>query len=78
VKHVLAFDYGANSGRAILGSFDGNNLQLKEIHRFSNDPVMVGDTLYWDILRLYHEMKQGILKGYQEAQGNISSIGIDT
>jgi len=78
VKHVLAFDYGASSGRAILGSFDGNNLQLKEIHRFSNDPVMIGDTLYWDILRLYHEMKQGILKGYQETQGNISSIGIDT
>lgn len=78
MKHVLAFDYGASSGRAILGSFDGNRLQLKEIHRFSNDPVMVGNSLYWDILRLYHEMKQGILKGHQEVQGNISSIGTDT
>ena len=78
MRHVLAFDYGASSGRAILGSFDGGHLQLKEIHRFSNEPVMVGDSLYWDILRLYHEMKQGILKGHQEVQGNISSIGIDT
>ncbi len=78
MKNVLAFDYGAGSGRAILGSFDGNNLTLKEIHRFSNDPVRIGETLYWDVLRLYHEMKQGILKGYHETGGNISSIGIDT
>lgn len=78
MKHVLAFDYGASSGRAILGSFDGERVTLKEIHRFSNDPVMVGESLHWDILRLYHEMKQGILKGYKETDGNIDSIGIDT
>ena len=78
MRHILAFDYGASSGRAILGSFDGERLQLNEIHRFSNDPVMVGNSLHWDILRLYHELKQGILKGNQETQGNISSIGIDT
>lgn len=78
MRNVLAFDYGASSGRAILGSFDGERLQLKEIHRFSNDPVMAGNRLYWDILRLYHEMKQGILKAHREVQGNISSIGIDT
>lgn len=78
MKNVLAFDYGAGSGRAILGSFDGSNLILKEIHRFSNAPVRIGGTLYWDVLRLYHEMKQGILKGYYETGGNISSIGIDT
>ena len=51
MKHVLAFDYGASSGRAILGGFDGERLTLKEIHRFSNDPVMVGDSLHWDILK---------------------------
>ena len=78
MRHVLAFDYGASSGRAILGSFDGNRLQLSEIHRFSNDPVMAADSLYWDILRLYHEMKQGLLKGNQQTKGNISSLGIDT
>ena len=78
MRHVLAFDYGASSGRAILGSFDGNHLQLSEIHRFSNDPVMAAGGLHWDILRLYHEMKQGLLKGNQQTQGNISSLGIDT
>lgn len=78
MKNVLAFDYGASSGRAILGSFDGEKLTLKEIHRFSNDPVMVGESLHWDVLRLYHELKQGILAGYKETGGKIDSIGIDT
>lgn len=76
MKQVLAFDFGASSGRAILGSFDGEKIELKEIHRFSNDPVKVGNTFYWDILRLFHEIKQGILKAKQ--YGKIESIGIDT
>ncbi len=76
MKQVLAFDFGASSGRAILGIFDGEKITLKEIHRFSNDPVKVGHTFYWDVLRLFHEIKQGILKAKQ--YGNIDSIGIDT
>ena len=76
MKQVLAFDFGASSGRAILGSFDGEKITLKEIHRFSNDPVKVGNTFYWDVLRLFHEIKQGILKAKQF--GKIESIGIDT
>ena len=61
-KRVLAFDFGASSGRAIIGHFDGENIRLEEIHRFSNDPVQVGGTLYWDVLRLFYEIKQGIVK----------------
>ncbi len=76
MKKVLAFDFGASSGRAILGTFDGEKITLEEIHRFSNDPVKVGHTFYWDVLRLFHEIKQGILKAKQ--YGNIDSIGIDT
>ena len=76
MKQVLAFDFGASSGRAILGTFDGEKITLKEIHRFSNDPVKVGHTFYWDVLRLFHEIKQGILKAKQ--YGKIDSIGIDT
>ena len=38
---LLAFDYGASSGRAILGTFDGERLTLDEVHRFPNDPVTV-------------------------------------
>ena len=76
MKKVLAFDFGASSGRAILGTFDGNKITLKEIHRFSNDPVKVGGTFYWDVLRLFHEIKQGILKA--KAAGGFDSVGIDT
>lgn len=76
MKQVLAFDFGASSGRAILGSFDGETITLKEIHRFGNDPVKVGKTFYWDVLRLFHEIKQGILKAKQ--YGGFDSIGIDT
>ena len=76
MKRVLAFDFGASSGRAILGSFDGQKIELQEVHRFSNDPVQLGDTLYWDVLRLFHEIKQGILKAKQ--CGGFDSIGIDT
>lgn len=76
MKKVLAFDFGASGGRVMLGIYDGNSIQLKEIHRFSNDPVIVNKTMYWDILRLFHEIKQGLIKAKQES--DFDSIGIDT
>lgn len=75
-KNVLAFDFGASSGRAILGSFDGEKISLKEVHRFENDPVTINSTVYWDVLRLFYEIKTGIIKARDA--GGFSSIGIDT
>ena len=75
-KRVLAFDFGASSGRAIIGCFDGEKITLEEVHRFSNDPVSVGGTVYWDVLRLFYEIKQGIIKA--RMAGGFDSIGIDT
>ena len=75
-KSVLAIDFGASSGRAILGKFDGEKITLEEVHRFSNDPVKVGSTMYWDVLRLFYNIKQGIIKAKQA--GGFDSIGIDT
>lgn len=75
-KRVLAFDFGASSGRAIIGAFDGKKIELREVHRFSNDPVKINGTFYWDVQRLFFEIKQGILKAKED--GGFDSIGIDT
>lgn len=75
-KRVLAFDFGASSGRAIIGTLDNGKITLNEVHRFSNDPVTVNGTFYWDVLRLFHEIKQGLFKAKQA--GGFDSIGIDT
>lgn len=75
-KQVLAFDFGASSGRAILGRLEDGKIVMEEVHRFSNDPVQIGKTLYWDTLRQFYEIKQGMLKA--KLQGGFESIGIDT
>lgn len=75
-KRILAFDFGASSGRAMLGTLKDSKLEIKEIHRFSNDPVNIGKRYYWDVLRLFHEIKQGIVLANQA--GGFDSIGIDT
>ena len=75
---ILAFDFGASSGRAMLFQFDGENITIDEIHRFSNDPVTVNGSMYWDFLRLFFEIKQGILKCINGGHADIQAIGIDT
>lgn len=73
---ALAFDFGASSGRAILGIFDGETIKLQEVHRFSNDPVDLRGTTYWDVLRQFYEIKQGLVKA--KLAGGFDSVGIDT
>ena len=51
-KKFLAFDLGAESGRAIVGHFDGERVELEVLHRFPNQPVTVQSTTYWDALLL--------------------------
>ena len=74
-KRVLAIDFGASSGRAIVGAFDGERVTLEEIHRFSNDPVILSGTMYWDVLRLFHEIKQSLIKAKPY---DVESVAIDT
>ena len=75
---VLAFDFGASSGRAMLFTLEVGRLDISEMHRFSNDPVMVGGDFMWDVLRLFHEIKKGINKTMIAGHTDISAIGIDT
>lgn len=76
MKKVLSFDFGASSGRAMLAEFDGEKINMQEIHRFSNDTVIVNGTMYWDILRLFFEIKTSITKATN--MGGFDAIGIDT
>lgn len=75
----LAADLGASSGRIVAGAFDGNSLELREIHRFENGPVAVAGHLHWDLLRLWNEMLAGLRKAASEEKPeNIVSAGVDT
>ena len=76
-RKMLAIDLGASSGRGIVGAFDGERLTLRENHRFSNDPVNLCGRLYWDILRIFHEIKLSVQKTVLAGDA-VSSIGIDT
>ena len=76
-RYYLALDLGAESGRGLLGRFDGRHLTLEEVHRFPNGPVRMLDTLHWDLPRLFDEIKVALRKA---ASGGAKpeGIGIDT
>jgi rhamnulokinase len=73
----LALDLGAESGRGLLGRFDGERLTLGEVHRFPNGPVRMLDTLHWDAPRLFDEMKAALRKAAQGG-ASLDGVGIDT
>ncbi len=72
----LAFDFGASSGRLFMSKFHDHKIELKEIHRFPNNPVKLNNVLYWDFLRLFHELLIGLKKAAKITK-KIDSIGID-
>ncbi|MBQ4137337.1 MAG: rhamnulokinase, partial [Clostridia bacterium] len=75
---MLAVDLGASSGRTIVGGFDGEKLTLEENHRFPNEPVILNGTFTWDIVRIFHEIKQALNKCATGKDRDIKTIGIDT
>ncbi len=77
-NHLLAIDLGAESGRAILGTLDGDRLALDDIHRFSNVPVRLPDGLHWDILRLWLEIQNALALATRHVAPGSYSLGIDT
>ncbi|HZP84314.1 MAG TPA: rhamnulokinase family protein [Chthonomonadaceae bacterium] len=74
----LAFDLGAESGRGVVGFFDGEKLRLEDAHRFGNGAVRVLDTLHWDVLRLFSELKRGLGLAVAAHGRDFAGIGIDT
>lgn len=82
LHNLLAIDLGAESGRAILGTLDGEALSLSEVHRFTNGPVRLLDGIHWDVLKLWMELKKGITAGMaageRTAVKKLDGIGLDT
>ncbi len=73
---VAAVDLGASSGRVMAGQVSDSGVSLHEVHRFPNVPVAAGGTLYWDILRLYADVRHGLEEAAR--QFPLSGAGIDS
>ena len=73
MKRVLAFDFGASSGRAILAEFENGHLTYQEVHRFENCPREADGHFRWDFADLMANVRLGI-----EKAGEFDSIGFDT
>jgi rhamnulokinase len=75
--NVLACDIGAGSGRLLKCEYNGNNLAINELSRFTNKVVRTGDSLHWDILCIYRNILDGLQKVSLEENMPVS-LGIDT
>ena len=74
----LGIDLGAASGRIVAGLWDGRTMKLDELHRFSNGPVYLGDTMRWDVLRFWTEIQTGLAAAGKKYGKQIVSVGADT
>jgi sugar (pentulose or hexulose) kinase len=75
--NYLAFDCSNSSVRVVVGNYDGSSVNLDVVHRVDNAPVEVAGLYYWDIIRIYSELKKGIGKAFDRC-GSIHSAGICT
>lgn len=74
----LAFDFGAESGRAILGILDRKKICLEEIHRFPNKQINVSGHIHWDLSYLFGELKKGLKSAARKGHGELLGLGVDT
>ena len=77
-KKYLAFDLGAESGRGVIGFYDGKRLRLEDAHRFANGPTRILDALHWDALRLFSELKTALGRAVAAHGKDWAGIGIDS
>lgn len=78
VSKFIAADFGAETGRVIVGILDGDKLSLDEVHRFPNTQTKTGVHIHWDVPYLFGELKRGLSLAVQQGHGDIESIGVDT
>lgn len=73
----LAFDLGAESGRALIGMLEGEKIKVEEVYRFPNIPIKVRNSMFWDVLRIWGEIKNAISLADKFGE-DLESIGVDT
>jgi len=73
-KPYLAFDFGAESGRAVLAYLQSGILTTEEVRRFPNEPVEYGGSLHWDVARLWFEVRKALT---QLGEVQLAGIGVD-
>jgi len=76
-KKYIIVDFGASNGRVSIGHFYGNEFELETIYRFGNKQVFAAGRYYWDILKLFDELKTGLMFAYRKYH-DITSIAVDT
>jgi len=77
--HFLAFDFGAESGRALLGTLlKRERIELKEIHRFPTGQLAIHKHYYWNIFRFYEEMITALQKCVNEENTIPQSVAVST
>jgi rhamnulokinase len=77
-SHFLAFDLGAESGRAVLGRLEGGRLSVRELRRFPNTPARISGHIHWDIFALFEEIKKAMKDCAAEIPAGPASLGVDT
>jgi len=77
-SNFIAADFGAGSGRVIIGTLLDDTLILKEVHRFDNKIIEENEHIYWDLEYLFSELLIGLAKVGESKIENICGIGIDT
>jgi rhamnulokinase len=75
-RNVVAVDLGAESGRVVLGRFDGSRVALEEVHRFPTPPRQHAGRLRWDLGGLWSQIQQG-LAAAGVAAGQVDAVGVD-
>ena len=77
MSHFVAVDLGASSGRLMVGHWDGRRFSLDELHRFPNSGVSLHGSLYWDALRIWSEIQNGLIKFRARFPGPPAGIAVD-
>jgi len=78
IKNYLAFDLGASNIRCMVGEYDEKKIRLEEVKKFENHHIQTGRHFYWDIQKIFHQIKECLQIAYEKYGDSIAGIGVDS